>query len=281
MKYIMWLETRPGVGTVERRLLLEQVHKLRQEGNSIRAIAAQLGVHPSRVQRALKSLDRRVTPLNQPSPPLRSGDGGFVGRRREMGELTSALDDAWSDQGGIVMLAGEPGIGKTRIAQELVAYAERQGAQALWGRCYEGEGTPPYWSWVQLLRSYVEQAKPERLRAEMGLGAAEITGILPELRDKLPDSPPPPSLEPEQARFRLFDAITTFLKNTARSQPLLLVLDDLHWADRPSLLLLEFIAGELMETRLLILGTYRDVEVARRHPLYQTLGDLLRAPKIP
>ena len=110
----------------------------------------------------------------------------------------------------------------------------------------------------------------------MGPGAASIAGIISEVRGKLPDLEPPPALEPEQARFRLFDSITSFLKNAARSQPLMLVLDDLQWADRSSLLLLEFIGPELGGTGLLLVGAYRDVEVSRRHPLSQTLGALVR-----
>ncbi len=106
------------------------------------------------------------------------------------------------------------------------------------------------------MRSYVQQASAEQLRAEMGAGAADIAEILPEIRFKLPDLEAPPALEPESARFRLFDSITTFLKNASQSQPLMLVLDDLHWADRSSLRLLEFIARELGASRLLVVGCY-------------------------
>ncbi len=103
--------------------------------------------------------------------------------------------------------------------------------------------------------------------------------MVSEVRVKLPDLESPPALEPEQARFRLFDSITTLLKSAARSQPLMLVLDDLHWADRSSLLLLEFLAGEIQSSPLLVLGTYRDVEVSRRHPLSETLGSLIRGER--
>jgi predicted ATPase len=112
----------------------------------------------------------------------------------------------------------------------------------------------------------------------MGPGAADIAEIITEVREKLPGLEAPPVLEPEQARFRLFDSITTFLKNTAQSQPLLLVLDDLHWADKPSLLLLQFLARELGSSRLLVLGCYRDVELSRQHPLSETLAQLSREP---
>jgi DNA-binding CsgD family transcriptional regulator/tetratricopeptide (TPR) repeat protein len=204
--------------------------------------------------------------------------GVFVGRQREMGELQAALEDALSGRGRLVMLVGEPGIGKTRTAQELAEEAEQRGAQVLWGRCYEEAGAPPYWPWVQPIRSYFQQRDPGQLRSEMGPGAADIAEVIPELREKLPDLKPPPALEPEQARFRLFDSITTFLKNAAQSQPLMLVLDDLHWADQPSLLLLQFLVRQLGGSRLLVVGCYRDVELSRQHPLSETLAQLAREP---
>ncbi|MFQ6028289.1 MAG: helix-turn-helix transcriptional regulator, partial [Dehalococcoidia bacterium] len=106
--------------------------------------------------------------------------------------------------------------------------------------------------------------------------ATEIAEVVSDIRQKLPDLESPPQLEPEQARFRLYDSITTFLQNIAQAQPILLVLEDLHWADRSSLLLLEFVVQSIQAAPILILGTYRDLEVARRHPLYQTLGSLIR-----
>jgi DNA-binding CsgD family transcriptional regulator len=202
----------------------------------------------------------------------------FVGRDREMGGLRAALDDALSGRGRLVMLAGEPGIGKTRTAQELASHAETLGAQVLWGWCYEGEGAPPYWPWVQPMRSYVQQRDPEQLRAEMGPGAADIAEVIPEVRAKLPDLEPPPPLEPDQARFRLFDSIARFLGSAAKSRPMVLVLDDLHWADRPSLLLLHFLARQLGGCPMLVVGTYRDVEVSRQHPLSEILAQLSRLP---
>jgi len=201
----------------------------------------------------------------------------FVGRDREMGELYKALEETLAGQGRLVMLVGEPGIGKTRTAQELASRAERRGAQVLWGRCYEEKGAPPYWPWVQPIRSYVQQCELEQLRSEMGPGAAAIAEIVPELRQKLPGLESPPAIEPEHARFRLFDCITSFLKNAAQSQPMMVVLDDLHWADKPSLLLLQFLAQEMAGSRLLVVGTYRDVELSRQHPLSETLGQLSRS----
>jgi predicted ATPase len=202
----------------------------------------------------------------------------FVGRQREMSELTAALEEALSGHGRLVMLVGEAGVGKTRTGRELAAIANQRGARVLWGWCYEEAGAPPYWPWVQPLRAYIQQQGPDQLRSQMGPGAADIAEIIPEVRQKLPDPEPPPSLEPEQARFRLFDSITTFLKNAAQSQPLMLVLDDLQWADKPSLLLLQFLARQLADSRLLVVGCYRDVELSRQHPLSEALAQLAREP---
>jgi len=128
------------------------------------------------------------------------------------------------------------------------------------------------------MRSYVQQTSKERLIAEMGAGAADIAEIVPNIRGKVKNLETPPALEPESARFRLFDSITTFLKNASQSQPLMLVLDDLHWADRSSLLLLESLARELGDSRILLVGCYRDIELSRQHPLAETLARLSREP---
>ena len=158
------------------------------------------------------------------SQPTRDIGHVFVGRQREMAQLQRALNNTLSGQGRMVMLAGEPGIGKTRTAQELASYAEGQGAKVLWGWCYEEEGAPPHWPWVQTIRSYVQGCDAGQIRTEMGHGAANIADVVPEIQSKITDLKPPPTLEPEAARFRLFDSITTFLKNAAQGQPLLLVL---------------------------------------------------------
>ena len=114
---------------------------------------------------------------------------------------------------------------------------------------------------MQAIRSYVREHEPDQLRSEMGAGAADIAEVVSDVKDRLPDLKSPPQLDsPEQARFRLFDSITAFLKSASLRQPLVLVLDDLHWADQPSLLLLQFVARELGNRRLLLIGTYRDME---------------------
>ncbi len=233
--------------------------------------------YPSKVDYTRGMLDQSPQPKRSSITNNQPRDV-FIGRHSEMAALTKALDDVLTGQGRLVMLVGEPGIGKTRTSQELAAYADHRGAQVLWGRCYEEGGAPSYWPWVQAIRSYVQSCDPQRLRLEMGPGAAVIAEIVPEVRQQLPDLERAAGLEPEQARFRLFDSITTFLKNMAASKPLLLVLDDLHWADKPSLLLLEFLTRELAGSHILVLGCYRDMELSRQHPLAETLGQLAREP---
>ncbi len=213
------------------------------------------------------------------NPLDRLASGVFVGREAELETLRAGVDQSLSGHGRILLLVGEPGIGKTRTSEELATYAKLRGAQVLWGRCFEGEGAPAFWPWMQIIRAFVHERDPQTLLSEMGTGAAEIAEVVSEVRERLPGLPEPPKLDPDQARFRLFDSITGFLRNASRQTPLMVVLDDLHWADKPSLLLLQFLARELGEARLLILGTYRDVEVGRQHPLEQTLAELARAQR--
>ena len=116
------------------------------------------------------------------------------------------------------------------------------------------------------------------LRAQLGSAAVDLAQLFPELREYFPDLPSPPSPESEGARFRLFDAVTAFVKTAARAQPLVLVLDDLHAADEPSLLLLRFLARELADARLLVVAAYRDVDPSLRDPLLATLASSLASP---
>jgi DNA-binding CsgD family transcriptional regulator len=202
----------------------------------------------------------------------------FVGRAGELAALTVDLDAAVAGRGGVVLLAGEPGIGKTRLAEELAARATARGVTVLWGRCWEGEGAPAFWPWVQVVRAYVQvqAGDPGELRRELGAGAADIAQLVPAVRDHLPDLPVPPPVEPEAARFRLFDSLTGFLQAAAVRRPLLLILDDLHWADAPSLALLRFVSRELERARLLVVGSYRHTEVDQGHPLLGAVADLTR-----
>ncbi|UCD57294.1 MAG: AAA family ATPase, partial [Candidatus Hydrogenedentota bacterium] len=217
-----------------------------------------------------------TTAVSQAAGVIRQQWGQFVGRTEELAQLRNSVDAALGGKASVMMLVGEPGIGKTRTAEELTTYARMRGAQVLWGRCHEGEGAPAYWPWIQIIRDYVHGQQAEALRSEMGSGASDIAQVVSAVRERLPDLPEPPKLEPEQARFRLFDSITTFLHNASAHQPLVLIFDDLHWADKSSLLLFQFLARQLRNSCLFILGTYRDVELDRKHPLAEVLSELRR-----
>ena len=218
-----------------------------------RALTEELGIDPSRT---LQELERRILQqdpsLDLPSPPpasdVRAGRraaGPFVGRRSELELLLAGLEDALAGRGRLFLLSGEPGIGKSRLADEIASHAKERGARVLWGRCWEAGGAPAYWPWIQALRTHVRGSDPEALREQIGTHAADLNQILPEIGDLVGDVREPPPLDPEAARFRLFDATSSFLERAAAAQPLVVVLDDLHAADESSLLLLRFLASEL------------------------------------
>jgi eukaryotic-like serine/threonine-protein kinase len=200
--------------------------------------------------------------------------GVLVGRDGELAELVRGLDDALAGRGRLFLLGGEPGIGKSRLAEELSAQARLRGARVLIGRCWEAGGAPAYWPWVQALRPYLRETDPEALRTQLGREAGDLATILPEVRDLMPDLPASPTTGSEGARFRLLDSVASFISNVASSKPVALFLDDLHAADAPSLLLLRFVAGQLAGVPILIVGCYRDTEV--RPELTEALADLAR-----
>jgi DNA-binding SARP family transcriptional activator len=246
-----------------------------------RVLVDELGIEPARslreLEKAILRQDRWLD-LVSASGAGEATDvvrGIFVGRESEVEKLRGGLDAAVAGRGGLFLLAGEPGIGKSRLADEVIRQARERRARVLVGRCWEAGGAPAYWPWVQSMRMYIEQSEPETLRSQLGAGAADLAQIVPELRELFPDLPKP-SLETEGARFRLFDTAARFLKHAAAACPLVLVLDDLHAADEPSLLLLRFVAGEMGGSRILIVGAYRDVDPTVRDPLASTLAELAR-----
>ena len=186
----------------------------------------------------------------------------FVGRQRELAELSSGLGDALDGRGGLFLLVGEPGIGKTRLAEELTSIAAARGALVLWGRCWEGGGAPAYWPWIQIIRAVLRTPELPALGPECATVAAYVAQLVPELRQRCADvAPLAPPADAEDARFPLFDATARFLAGVAAHRPLVLILDDLHAADEPSLLLLEFLARELRAAPLLVVGTYREIDL--------------------
>jgi class 3 adenylate cyclase len=204
----------------------------------------------------------------------RIAESGFVGREREMQELRAAIDDTAGRRGRTVLVSGESGIGKTRLASEAAAYAALRGAQVLWGRCYAGSGAPAYWPWIQVIRDYARDHDAETVASDLGSGAFEIGQIVSEVRERMPEMPESPPLDAEQARFRLFDSVSRFLIGASERQPLAIFLEDLQQADRPSLMLLAFAARELARSRVFLLGTYRDDELTSDNYLNEALTAL-------
>ena len=186
----------------------------------------------------------------------------LVGRRLATGALRSAVDAAVGGAGGVVLLAGEAGMGKTALASEAVAYAKTRGAAAVWGTCWEGDGAPGFWPWIQVMRALAADAD--------GTGEAVLaglTGVSAERGGGLGDE--------SAIRFRTYDLAATYLRSRAAQRPLVVVLDDLHWADVSSLRLLVFLARQLHDAAALVIGTYRDVEVtAGDHPARPLLAEL-------
>jgi tetratricopeptide (TPR) repeat protein/archaellum biogenesis ATPase FlaH len=200
----------------------------------------------------------------------------FVGREPELKQLQSAFDGAVSGQGALMMVVGEPGIGKTAICDQLRTYVTLRGGKTLLGHCYEeGSLSLPYLAFVEAMRSYILSREVKDLREELGTGAADVARIVSEVRDRLKVKPRPKG-DPEEERYRLMQAVIGFLSNAANVQPLLVVLEDLHDSDKGTLDMLTHVSRQLSRTRLLIVGTYRDVEVDRSHPLSAALAELRR-----
>src|SRR4051794_9746656 len=206
-----------------------------------------------------------------PVHPLRTGTGSapgstmssaqgsedrvLVGRATELSVLDRRVAEAVGGRGGLALLAGEPGIGKSRLAEEAGSRARSRGCRVVWGRCRETEGAPPFWPWTQVLQ---------------GLVGNTLGGPLGDLGPLLESGAPAPEAAD---RFRLFDAVLALLSECAGRQPLVLILDDLHRADHASLLLLDFVAPALRDRAVLLVGTFRTTEIAPPPPLFAMVGE--------
>lgn len=220
-----------------------------------------------------KDEDRQGAPGPGGGPAPRAA---FVGRTSEMAYLQAQLDRAADGAGSVVFLSGEPGIGKTRLLQELSARAGAEGWFPAWGGAVEGGGTPALWPWTSVVRTIVETMEPEEVFASLGAGAAELLQAMPEIQQRTGPAPFPAAMDPEAARQRLFEAAAHLLAAVSAGRPLLIVLEDLQWADVASLQLLGSLGAALGACRTLVAATYRPAEVGPAHPLRETLAELSR-----
>ena len=218
-------------------------------------------------------LERNTAYMGEAAAPITAFP--FVGRDDEMGVLEAALLAAENRLGALVLIAGEPGSGKSRLVDEFALRAANREVTILRGRAWEAGGAPAYWPWRQALRAYVRERDPEELRSHLGQGASEVAHIVPDLYDVFRDLPTLAPSDSDGARFRLFDATAVFLQRASMGRPLVLVLDDIHVADVPSLLLARFVSRQLRGTRLMLVLTYRDEEIERSTGLLDALADLV------
>ena len=192
--------------------------------------------------------------------------------------MVTALEQAGAGRGQLALLTGEPGIGKTRLLEELAARAAAQGTVVAWGRGYEGEGVPAFWPWVQVIDALIAQLEPQHAAEALGEGAAVLAQIAPQLKTVARQAAPLPPCDPAAARFRLCREMTGFLSRVAADQPVLVVLDDLHWADAASLELARFAATRLAGTPIMVAVAYRPADVTTDDALALTLAELARVP---
>lgn len=212
-------------------------------------------------------------------PAMGRGTRSFVGRGREIDEITAAIDAAAGGRGSLWFVVGEPGIGKSRLAEEVARIAAERHVHVLWGRCWEAGGAPAYWPFIQVTRSLFRGREGLLASARKGPRGADLMELLPELREDDAPSGGAPALEPEQAQFRLLDSLTAFFCDAAAASPIVVVLEDLHAADPSSMLLLDFLSRQLPVARLVVLGTYRETD-AQRGPIGRALARLANAAHV-
>ncbi len=231
-------------------------------------------------------LDERpgsTLPESSPTPLLAAAaaaqtariDGDrFVGRTEELARLRGAFDAAREGRGSLFLISGEAGIGKTRLAFEISSEARARDVRVVWGRCWEAGGAPPYWPWIEVLRQLLADTESTP-HDGLGRHAAQLARLVPEA---FPGTEPAAApADPDSGRFLLFDAVAATLRIASKRRPVLVVIDDLHAADRASALLLAFLARAVNDCGAVLIGTYRDAEAHSTPALVDALGELSRS----
>ena len=256
-----------------------------------RVLADELGAAPSSSTEAAFLALLGDEPATEPKPfapapplPLPSalvGAAGtfLVGREPDVDRLTAALERTGGEGRQAVFVGGEPGIGKTTLVATFARDAHRQGSRVLYGRCDEELGLS-YQPFAEALSGFIADAPRAELVAHVAAHGGELARLAPELSRRLPDTPAPPVTDPQADRYRLFDAITSLLTTAAEGAPVVLILEDLHWAAPPTLVLLRQLLRATAAAPVLFLGTYRHTDIGPDHPLTQTLADLHREPAV-
>jgi DNA-binding SARP family transcriptional activator len=252
-----------------------QAEALEAFGRLRQLLKHDLGVEPGAELRRLHQAILRQLPELAWRPRQRAqakGGKEYFGRAREVSRLQARFDEAAAGRGGVVLLAGEPGIGKSHALRQLADAARGRGAVVLAGRCVEGGWAPPFHPFAEAISGYGDVASPGQLQADLGLGGQALARIAPRLCELLPDLAAPPALQPDEERFRLLDAAVQFLATVSARAAVLLVLDDLQWADAGTAMMMRHVARSCGQRPVLLAGAYRTTELVMHDPLADVLG---------
>ena len=256
----------------------------------------ELGVEPGSEMRALEiailnqdpALDspaiapsagpKRGEPSPALAPTIDAGRLPLVGRGEDVKTMRADLASARLGRGRIALVGGEPGVGKTRLAEEIASEAAELGAAVVWGRCYDGRGAPAFWPWVQIVTDLLDRFDNAAVTDALMDTAADLAQVLPVVKEFVPDFAVVPPLDPESAQFRLGQAMSRVIRRLARTRPLIVVLDDVHWADPASLDVLVMLADSLDDAPILAIATFRSVDPTLGGALADALAQLSRRP---